>query len=51
MKEYYQEKTFNKNAEVVDLTIFADASLDALCIVAYFRDQQNGELPRIVRKC
>ena len=31
-----------KNAEVVHLQIFADASLDTMRIVAYFRDQQTG---------
>ena len=41
----------SKNAEVVDLHIFADASLDAMCIVAYFRDQQTGELVYVVGKC
>ena len=41
----------SKNAEVVDLHVFADASLDAMCIVAYFRDQQTGELTYVVGKC
>ena len=31
--------------------MFADSSLDAMCIVAYFRDQQTGELAQAVRKC
>ena len=31
-----KRKYLSKNAEVVDLLIFADASLDAICIVAYF---------------
>ena len=35
----------------MDLHIFADASLDAMCIVAYFRDQQTGELANVVREC
>ena len=35
----------------MDLHVFADASLDAMCIVAYFRDQQSGELANVVRKC
>ena len=30
--------------------VFADASLDSLCIVAYFRDQQTGELAYVVGK-
>ena len=35
----------------MDLHIFADASLDAMCIVAYFRDQQMGEITYVVGKC
>ena len=35
----------------MDLRIFADASLDAMCIVAYCRDQQTGEIAYVVRKC
>ena len=37
-------------AEVVDLHVFADASLDAMCVVAFFRDQQTGELAYVVGK-
>ena len=40
----------SKNAEVVDLHVFADASLDAMCIVAYFRDQQTRKLAFVVGK-
>ena len=47
----YQEKNLSKNAEVVDLHIFAHASLNAMCIVAYFREQQIGELAYLVGKC
>ena len=37
MKEMtIKRKYLSKNAEVVDLHTFADASLDAMCIVAYF---------------
>ena len=43
-----KRKYLSKNAEVVDLHIFADASLEAMCIVAYFRDQQTGELAYVV---
>ena len=43
-----KRKYLSKNAELVDLHIFADASLDAMCIVAYFRDQQTGELAYVV---
>ena len=39
------------NAEVADLQLFTDASLNAMCIVAYFRDQQTGELAYKVGKC
>ena len=46
-----KRKYLSKNAEVVDLHIFADASLDAMCIVDYFRDQQTGELAYVVGKC
>ena len=43
MKEVaIKRKYLSKNAEVVDFNIFADATLDAMCIVAYFRDQQTG---------
>ena len=41
----------SKNAEVVDLHFFANASLDAMCIVAYFRDQQTREIAYVVGKC
>ena len=46
-----KRKYLSKNAEVVDLHFFADASLDTMCIVAYFRDQQTGELAYVVGKC
>ena len=46
-----KRKYLSKNAEVVDLHIFADASLEAMCMVAYFRDQQTGELAYVVGKC
>ena len=46
-----KRKYLSKNAEVVDLHVFADASLDAMCLVAYFRDQQTGELAYVVGKC
>ena len=46
-----KRKYLSKNAEVVDLHIFVDASLDAMCIVAYFRDQQTGEIAYVVGKC
>ena len=40
----FKRKYSSKKSEVLDLHIFADASLDAMCIVAYSRDQQTGEL-------
>ena len=46
-----KRKYLSKNAEMVGLHTFADAYLDAMCIVAYFRDQQIGELAYVVRKC
>ena len=33
------------------MNFFADASLDAISIVASFRDQQTGELAYVVGKC
>ena len=52
MKEMaIKRKYLSKNAETVDLHVFADASLDAMCIVAYFRDQKTGELAYVVGKC
>ena len=52
MKEMaIKRKDLSKNAEVVDLHIFADASLNAMCIFAYVRDQQTGELAYVVGKC
>ena len=41
----------SENAETVDLHIFADASLEAVCIIAQFWHQQTGELAYVVRKC
>ena len=40
-----KRKYISKNAEVVELQIFADASLDAMCIVAYFRINKLESLP------
>ena len=51
MKWLSEESIKSKSAEVVDLHVFADASLDAMCIVAYFRDQQTGEPAYVVGKC
>ena len=46
-----KRKYSSKNAEIVDLHCFADASLDAMCMVTYFRDQQTGELTYVVGNC
>ena len=34
---------------MVDLHVFADASLEAMCIVAYFRHQQTAELTYVLK--
>ena len=47
MKKGYLPET----AEVVELHIFVDESLDVMCIVAYPGDQQTGEVVFVVRKC
>ena len=46
-----KRRYLSKNAEVLDLHVFADASLDAMCIVAYFRDQKTGGFSYVVEKC
>ena len=46
-----ERKYLSKNAEVKDLHIFADESLDTMCIGASFRDQQTGELAYVVGNC
>ena len=52
MNEMTLKKNYlSKYAEVVDLLVFADASFDAMCIVAYFRDQKTEELANVVGKC
>ena len=38
-------------AEVVDWHVFADASLETMCQVAYFRHQQTGEIAYVVGNC
>ena len=40
-----KRRYLSKNDVVVDLHVFADASLDAMCVVEYFRDQKTGSLP------
>ena len=45
-----KRKYLSKRAEIVDLNVFADASLDAMCMVAYFRDQQTRKLAYVLAK-
>ena len=47
LKRTYFESGVNK----VDLHIFSDASLEAMCMVAYLRKQENGEVAFVIRKC
>ena len=46
LKRTYFESSVNK----VDLHIFSDASLEAMCMVAYLRKQENGEVAFCDRK-
>ena len=46
-KRTYFESGVNK----VDLHIFSDASLEAMCMVAYLRKQDNGEVIFVQGKC
>ena len=47
LKRTYFESGVNK----VDLQIFSDASLEAMCMVAYLRKQENGEVAFVIGKC
>ena len=47
LKRTYFESGVNK----VDLHIFSDASLEAMCMVAYLRKQDNGEVTFVLGKC
>ena len=47
LKITYFESGVNK----VDLHIFSDASLEAMCMVAYLRKQDNGEVTFVIGKC
>ena len=47
LKRTYFESGVNK----VDLHIFSDASLEAMCMVAYLRKQENGEVAFVIGKC
>ena len=46
LKRTYFESSVNK----VDLHIFSDASLEAMCMVAYLRKQENGEVAFVIGK-
>ena len=47
LKRTYFESGLNK----ADLHIFSDASLEAICMVAYLRKQENGEVAFVIGKC
>ena len=47
LKRTYFESGVNK----VVLQIFSDASLEALCMVAYLRKQERGEVAFVIGKC
>ena len=47
LKRTYFESGVNK----VDLHIFSDASLEAMCMVVYLRKQDNGEVTFVIGKC
>ena len=47
LKRTYFESGVNK----VDLHIFSDASLEAMCMVAYLRKQEKGEVAFVIGKC
>ena len=47
LKRTYFESGVNK----VDLHIFSDTSLEAMCMVAYLRKQDNGEVTFVIGNC
>ena len=47
LKRTYFESGVNK----VDQQIFSDASLEAMCMVAYLRKQESGEVAFVIGKC
>ena len=49
LKRTYFESGVGVNK--VDLHIFSDASLEAMCVVAYLRKQDNGEVTFVIGKC
>ena len=42
---------FESGVNKVDLHIFSDASLEAMCMVAYLRKQEKGEVAFVIGKC
>ena len=46
LKRTYFESGVNK----VDLHIFSEASLEAMCMVAYLKKQDNGEVTFVIGK-
>ena len=42
---------FESGGNKVDLHIFSDASLEAMCMVVYSRKQENGEVAFVIGKC
>ena len=47
LKRTYFDSVVNK----IDLHIFSDASLEAMCMVAYLRKQDNSEVTFVIEKC
>ena len=45
------QRYFESGVNKVDLHIFSDASLEAMCMVAYLRKQENGEVAFVIGKC
>ena len=50
-KDWASELSHMNEMAIKRKYIFADASLDAMCIVAYFRYQQTGKIAYVVGKC
>ena len=42
---------FESGVNIVDLHIFSDASLEAMCMVAYLRKQEKGEVAFVTGNC
>ena len=46
-----QKNQFESAVNKVYLHIFSDASLEAMCMVAYLREPENREITFLIRKC